>query len=373
MSDQEPRSPLSNEVAVQRASALIEMHRAEEALPILRSALASDPEDGMAMCELARAYLSLRRYAESREAAIAASGLLPDNEWPCRVRAYAAMNMSLRREAMDAARMAVQLAPWEPRAFHGLAEVMLHFYHRKGALEASEKLVELAPDWADAHDTRGRVMLMAGKPALAEECFKRALALDPNAGHTHNNLGVALQQRNKHRESIDAFERAAKIDPRQQHAHRNLASAVDKLGQFGAMGLAVAVLAILRAALVASHPEGTPGWMPYATVIALALVVIGPLAWHHRQFRTLPQETQAWYRDLSRRRRRFYVGFFAWGVGLVAGWIFGLLLWLLLAGLILGAALTWLTPVLGVGAIGWTAVMVRVTRRANRWETENRP
>jgi tetratricopeptide (TPR) repeat protein len=224
---------------------------------LLQRVLASEPDDVDALCRLALAYMKLgdrRRQLEAAERALACN---PHSEWACRLQFDALHALRRNKQALTAARRAVELAPTEPLAHVCLVQGLLamHRTHtllfslpsRRRELRArADRLVELAPSRSVAHQMRGLVALHQRRLRDAEGSFRRALALDPESAVDLNNLGVALLRQRRSKEALDAFEGAARLDPTLAIARNNLALSIKRelAAGAGVVGLAIGYFAL---------------------------------------------------------------------------------------------------------------------------------
>ena len=208
--------------AAARVEALIELRRYEDAVAEARRGLAAEPEDGRLQCELARALLDAGHGREALDAAEAATRLLPDYEYPHRLRAGALLALGRHREAVEPAREAVALAPWWPAAHTELAAALLACDRHDEAGEAAERARSLAPDSPDGHFWLGRIALESGDTRAAEGHLDKALALDPGSSTVLNELGRVYDREGNWQRALRYYERAARADPRDDVGRRNL-------------------------------------------------------------------------------------------------------------------------------------------------------
>ena len=207
--------------ALARATALIDIGRCADALPLLHQAIAEDPQNANARCLLSLALLRERRYGEAEEAARAAIAVAPQFSGGYALRALALRALQRRQEAMTSAQRGVELDPSNPDRYNVFVQVALG-WRTDLARQAADTLVQLAPASAVAHYRAGTVPMVCEENAAAEACFRRALELDPVFAAANNDLGVVLLRQGKRTEALAAFQRAAEIDPGDQVAVRNI-------------------------------------------------------------------------------------------------------------------------------------------------------
>ncbi|KWX03140.1 hypothetical protein LI90_4190 [Carbonactinospora thermoautotrophica] len=180
-------------LTVRQAAALLRMGQAAKAREILAKAVAAAPGHAEAWTLLARCELSL----SSPEAALTAGqGALradPGHTEAYWVTARARLDLGRPVQAERAATEAVRLDParWythavlaEARAFHPLPWI------RRKALEPARRAVELGPYEPGAHIAAGVAAYRARRRRQARRHFEQALALDPTDDVALNNLAL---------------------------------------------------------------------------------------------------------------------------------------------------------------------------------------
>jgi tetratricopeptide (TPR) repeat protein len=253
----------------QRAQALIGARRFNDAIPLVRQAIAREPGAARPRCLLAHCLLNVGDPAGALEAADAAAGLEPESHWAHRLRALALLALKRRRQAVAAAREAVRLAPDQPMGYIVLVDTELASRHYRAAEAAAQRARELAPDQVGGHNALGVVSLRKGRPREAETHFRAALAIDPKNAPARNNLGVAVLRQGHRRQAIQHFAEASRLDPRHDKARRNATRAAG----VGSGVVAVIVVGQLLAA----------GGSPNAVVAVIALAGAGFVIyrWRH--------------------------------------------------------------------------------------------
>jgi len=117
------------------------------------------------------------------------------------------------KRAVGAAEEAVRLAPEAASAHEVLADARLAVGDHRGAREAAERSRELDPSAPGPH-TLGDVALAQDRFGESEEHYRRALELDPSNHDTLNNLGITMLRWGRETQARELFERAAQADPR---------------------------------------------------------------------------------------------------------------------------------------------------------------
>jgi hypothetical protein len=185
------------EQTVERAEALLELDRGDEAVAVLTARLAEAPDDHRAWVSLARCHSAAERREEALAAADEALRHQPDHVYALYQRAQALRGLGRAAESMDTLRAAIPLAPhdWYPRAM--LAE-MLAFrasqlrqgagepaqLHEAGQLleEAStlaQDGIRLGPEETGAYMSAWKVATVDANFTVQDQLEKAILRIDP--------------------------------------------------------------------------------------------------------------------------------------------------------------------------------------------------
>jgi Flp pilus assembly protein TadD len=174
--------------ALERAEALCDLRRYEEALALLSRAVAGNPDNPHAWCLMAQAQLGLDRYREAIRVAETAIRLAPEEAWPQLLASAALEGLGNYGQAARAAKEAARLAPHTWQAHVRLAHAAIRAGRLDEAREGSDRALALAPDEADVHVAVGAVAAAAGHPEEADTHLRRALAIEPDHAAAHNEL-----------------------------------------------------------------------------------------------------------------------------------------------------------------------------------------
>jgi tetratricopeptide (TPR) repeat protein len=226
--------------ALDRASALCDLRRWDDAIGQLRALLAIDPHSEKGLRLMAQAHIGKEDYSEALRWSFAAISENPENEWAHRLAALALKGLGRNQEACSMAREAVRLAPLTWQSHWVLSRVLagtgsgLH-----EARVAADRAAELAPHEAESHRAVGMVAAADGRTEAAIAAFTQALALEPDNAATHNELGrLTLKTSLTRRGSLfgsagglaqaaDGFATAVRADPRAEVSRRNLDLVLD--------------------------------------------------------------------------------------------------------------------------------------------------
>jgi tetratricopeptide (TPR) repeat protein len=174
------RRPDAVPLMLDRASALSQARRWDEALAQLRDAEAAAPRSADVATRIGDVNLGAKRHADAE-------------------RAY---------------RRAIELAPSSPVPLNNLAWLLAtEGGDTKEAVALARRAVSLAPDNWSLQDTLGWAERAAGNLEAAEAALRRATELGPGAAAPHLHLGTVLAERGNPTEARRALERAVELDP----------------------------------------------------------------------------------------------------------------------------------------------------------------
>lgn len=260
-------------MSIERAQALIELQRYEEAIKVLQERLAIHPYDSQALVILGYAQFfngDWRATLETAELGISVDHSSPGLHG---LRAQALAKAKRFDEAYESFETALRLDPnsvglrteyvqalvTNPRATAKGGDKQLLIR----AQEFADQLVEAHPDDWITHYSDARVKAVRGKLSAAETAARRALKLSPNNADAHNLMGVIQQTKGDLRQAGDSYVAAGRADPRAANT-----GGLESLGKVVApVGLAGIV--ILRLARAGGRGADLAG-----ADIAVVLVVI---------------------------------------------------------------------------------------------------
>ena len=174
----------------------VEDARYEEAIPLLKKALAEQPDLPVANMQYGMAQARLRNYAE----------------------------------AVAPLQKAIQLQPDNGMGRYELGIALFETGDWKGAAPQFEAAVARAPRWADAQFSLASVYARIDRVPEAIEHLDICLGLDP--AHYRANLlrGRILSLQGKPAEALPNLKKATEVQPDSREAHKFLADAYDQLG-----------------------------------------------------------------------------------------------------------------------------------------------
>jgi Flp pilus assembly protein TadD len=291
---------VTEDVSTSQIAALVDMRRHAEAITAAERALASRPDDGRLLCLLAQAYLGAGRAEDAHRVAAAASAQDPDSAWAQRLRSISARASGRTAEAVDAARNAVRLSPYEWRCHLVLGSALLGLPKREGVPEAvrvAYQAAALAPEESDCHALVGAALSSAGDADGAEAAYRRALAIDPQNAAAINDLARISLGRGAHADAAGGFRNALATDPSQRAARRNLEVVLQRVARPFSLSVWIACFVLAR---VVSSSDGN-GTHVSAAARALCVVGFGVCAG------ILVVRVGGFLRELAPDLRRFYL------------------------------------------------------------------
>jgi len=208
--------------------------RAEGALALYDRAIAISRDGDRYRINRALALLDLGRIEEAASELAGAASREPKNPLAQYNLGVALLSLGENEAALTPLRRAVALEPELFGARMSLAEAL----RRLGRLDEAGDLLRGAlaknPWLAEARDMLGLIATAQREPALAIEQHAEALRLDPYRAEAHFNVGLALRAAGRADAAIEAFETAAIIDPSDAEAANELCRTFGILGKFGA-------------------------------------------------------------------------------------------------------------------------------------------
>jgi tetratricopeptide (TPR) repeat protein len=206
----------------QRASALLEIGRPEQAIELLQRALASDPDNPHLLDELAVAQSDVDPKA-GYDTARSLLALQPDGYRGPYLAAYCCDQLGRRKDAVAYARKAVSAAPHQAATHALLATIVSRRSSgRKEGERAAKAALELAPHDSASHVAAGNVDLHHGRLRQAARHYQDALALDPNDRLAQLNLAVAQEGRGRLAHAFDDVDSLLHFDPQDASVRQRL-------------------------------------------------------------------------------------------------------------------------------------------------------
>jgi tetratricopeptide (TPR) repeat protein len=316
--------------ALQRASALADVGRLDDAAAAYGELLRAEPDDVHALCGLSRCMGKMGRPADGLELATRAAALAPESDWPHRLRSAHLLLLGRPRLALDAAWAALALDPGGFVAMLSVLEAQVALRSGPAAADMAKAMVESHPGEPESHNAVGRAAMLRRDWDRAEAAFREALRVAPQEPVYQSNLAVALERRGRRREAMHHFRRAVETDPGNATARRQLAHAIER--RLAVAGVGGGLLAVFAFNLV-RRSDDPVAWAVAGALAVLAIGVVPALRWW--RLRQFDEALRTFYRHERRRWRALRIEVTAAvGVALAAC--------LTLLGLVAWASRSWL-------------------------------
>jgi len=250
-----------------RAAALHELGRLDEAIADYRRVVSLKPGHAEVHSNLGQAYLSLGRLDEAaascqralqhqpdllvarhtlglillQQGKLEAAGVSFQHELqltPEAVDTWTNLGAVFRRmgqldDAESCYRQALLRRPDYVDALANLALVLQDKGRSEESVTLYHKALQYRPDGAMIYNNLVVALLALGRYEEAEQACRQALFLDPRLLMAHNNLGNVLREQGRMAEAEAAYRQALTLNPGMQHAHANLLCILQYRGGVG--------------------------------------------------------------------------------------------------------------------------------------------
>src|SRR2546423_5294107 len=136
------------------------------------------------------------------------------------------------KEAIGAARKALELDPSLPDAHVSMGAILSHSGDVAGGLRHLRKAVELNPGLAHAQNLLGRTLYSYERHAEALEAMQKSVRQDPQSMMIYVGVGDAYFFARDYEKSVVHYRLAIGLDPRFDGAHSGLGRSLEALGRF---------------------------------------------------------------------------------------------------------------------------------------------
>ena len=208
--------------ALQQARMLLGARRYQDAATIAYQCAGTRPGDPQPLIVCAWAEMGLGRLDAAERAARSAVGFAPNLTEAQRVlaavltnRAYAGPHVTGRkgRNAVNAARDLVRVAPDDASSYRILTDASVAARRYREAIRASNHALELGPEVPGTWLVRARAARIAYDFQVAEACAREALRLDPDHYLANTELGVIFRLQGRRAEAMQQLADSASLDP----------------------------------------------------------------------------------------------------------------------------------------------------------------
>ncbi len=154
----------------------------------------------------ALALAELKRYDEAQAAFARAIGIQSEN-WEAYYNLGRMLLIQKRfAEAEPAIRRASELDPNSAQTFNNLGMVLHELYRYDEAIAAYDRALEIAPDYVEAMSNKAAALQCATRLTEAESIYRKAIELAPAFAGVHYSLGAVLLAQGNLREGLKEFE-----------------------------------------------------------------------------------------------------------------------------------------------------------------------
>jgi tetratricopeptide (TPR) repeat protein len=211
-------------------TAFLRTARFEDAVGELEAAVLLNPDMGSFHAFLALAYYMTDRVPQMEEALARAEAARGDD--PLANRALCTVYYGLRDMDRAAAccNQALESEPDDASLYASLARVYAAQGRHDEALAAAERGVELDPELADAYVARGQVLMWHKELDAAWVAMSQAREVDPGDASTHASCSYVHFLRGEIDDALAAAEEAVRLDPYNGNARQDLAMAYHAAG-----------------------------------------------------------------------------------------------------------------------------------------------
>lgn len=206
--------------------------RAEDALPLLRQAIAVNPKYAPAYNNLGAAHLELGDWENAEKAYRKAIELDPGFVAARTGIGTLALRKGNAQVAEEEAMLVLAAEPENIEAKGLLANVYLTRGEYRAARGVLAEIVRAQPKNVRARCNLGTALRMAGDYEEAELSFRKALEMDSKCADAHFGLGQVANALGRKAEARRAFVNALKIDPHHVPTHLAQARTAQKAGKF---------------------------------------------------------------------------------------------------------------------------------------------
>jgi FkbM family methyltransferase len=186
--------------------------RYTESLAIIKSSLASSPDNPDLLLAKASTLFAWGRFHEARDTAMRSDLLGPPRSDLCLLLGWSSFCLGKLEDADAWLRKARDISPGALEPHFNLAVVLQAKKSPSEAIESYEKALALHPGDFDCLIGLGNCCLDLRDADTAETYFREAIAVQSKRPAAWSNLGIALGRQNRDDEAEEAFERCARLE-----------------------------------------------------------------------------------------------------------------------------------------------------------------
>jgi tetratricopeptide (TPR) repeat protein len=209
-----------------RGLQLRELGRYQEAAGCFTEALAQNPRDDFALHQLAVCQLHLPKGKTTALATIEQAISIEPNDADHHVlRSFILCDLERSRDALKAARTALELDPHLPTAFSAEAQAHLLDSDWPEAERSARAALAIDPDFSVAANQLAHALRLQNKMDENAGQIAGMLARDPDDADTHTSAGWSTLQRGDHRGAATHFREALRLEPDHASAREGMLTA----------------------------------------------------------------------------------------------------------------------------------------------------
>ena len=199
-----------------------QMGHRDQAVELIARAIAINPVDPIAHCNLGELYRALNQWEEASVCYQKALALKPDYVDAHYYLGNVLGLMGRLDEALTSYSTAVSLNPDLADAHNNLGNLLAGKGRLEEAILSYRKALAIKPEYAEAQCNLGNALKTRGKLDDALACIQKAVLLNPGFAAAHSSLGELLREKGQFDEAIASHQRALSIDPGFAEAHNCL-------------------------------------------------------------------------------------------------------------------------------------------------------
>lgn len=214
--------PKRQPTPTERAAALADKGKYQEAVRLYRQAVQANPKATEALVGWGNALLALGDEAAARDKFLAALEISPKDaviQVNLGVAYYRAGELD---RAIQAYRAALETSPKLAAAHFNLAMALAHRGDLAAAADGYRTAIALRPRFREAYNNLGLVYEALGDDDAAARAFRAALEKDDGYAPAHYNLGRLYEKQADYDRAVQAFQTAVRRQPTFAEAHLNL-------------------------------------------------------------------------------------------------------------------------------------------------------
>jgi len=208
--------------------------RHEEALDLMRRALALQPDNASIAHTLANTLRELKQFPESAVVYAQVMHLTPNNQVDQVARFnFASVLQQLRKfaDAIDCYGHILRLDPRSAQAYNDMGAAHIAIKQYDQAAVCIKNALALNPDYAEAHNNQGVIYRSQRRLDDAIASYQEALRCKPDDARALFNLGTIYLIRKEYARAIPFYRQSLACNPDQYDAHQNLACILQEQGK----------------------------------------------------------------------------------------------------------------------------------------------